>query len=78
MAKEYHFIVKYNDEEGWSIDTDTEVALFDHGTIYDTETDTWEYGYLGEGEYNGQEDELVGLLQLKLNLMNKPVKKGKK
>ena len=78
MAKEYHFIVKYSEQEGWSLDTDTEEALFDNGTIYDTETDRWEYGYLGEGEFNGQEDELASLLHLKLNLMNKPIKKGSK
>ena len=64
--KEYHYIVKYNSEDGWSIDADTESANFPNGTIYNTKTEQWEFGYLGDGKFNGQEDELATQLSRKL------------
>lgn len=59
MSKEYHYIVKWSEREGWQIDPDIESSNFPEGTVYDTEADEWQLGYLGDGEYNGKERELT-------------------
>jgi hypothetical protein len=43
MARQYHFVVQYNDEtnEYW-MDYDSQEAKFDNCPIYNTETDEWE------------------------------------
>ena len=69
-TKEYHYIVRYSEANGWKIDADTESANFPEGTIYNTVTEQWEFGYLGDGKYNGQEDELCSQLSVKLADMN--------
>jgi len=52
--KEHYFIVKWSKQNGWSIDTDTEEARFPDGTVWNgTE---WEYPYLGNGNYNDDND----------------------
>ena len=69
MSKEYHYVVKWSEGEGWQIDPDTESARFPDGTIYDSEQG-WQFGYLGEGEYNGKEVELTDTLTDILDLHN--------
>lgn len=66
MTKEYHYIVKYTEEEGWTIDTDSEETRFPDGTIWNSESGEWEYAYLGEGQFNGKELELTEQLTDKL------------
>lgn len=75
MAKEYHYIVKYSDNGGWQIDPDTEEAKFPDGTIYDHEAGEWQFGYLGDGEYNGKEEDLGSLLSSKLSELNEDTRK---
>ena len=70
MTKEYHYIVKFVEGEGWQIDPDTEDANFPNGTIYDTEAGEWQFGYLGDGKYNGREIELIEKLTNILELNN--------
>jgi hypothetical protein len=71
MNKEHHFIVKFNEETGaWSWDTDVEEARFDEGTIFNYDTNEWSSGYLGDGEYEPNEEELVNQLKHALYVMN--------
>ena len=70
MSKEYHYIVKWNEGEGWQIDSEGEESAFRNGTIYNTETRCWEFAYLGEGEYNGREEYLSETLTDILDLHN--------
>lgn len=58
MSKEYHYIVKWTEERGWEIDPDTESSNFPEGTIYDSE-EGWQFGYLGDGQFNGNEEQLT-------------------
>jgi hypothetical protein len=69
MVKDYHYIVKWSEEAGWQIDADTESSNFPEGTIYDSE-EGWQFGYLGDGEYNGKEEELSETLASSLDLLN--------
>lgn len=71
MSKEYHYIVKWSEEEGWRIDSEGEESAFRNGTIYDKETRCWEFGYLGDGVYNGKEEELSETLLDILELHNR-------
>jgi hypothetical protein len=71
MSKEHHFIVKFNEETGvWSWDTDTEEARFDNETIFNSETNEWSSGYLGDGEFDPAEEGLGEQLQHALYVMN--------
>jgi len=75
--KHYHYIVKWSEGEGWQIDPDTESANFPNGTIYD-EQEGWQFGYLGEGKFNGKEEELSEALTNLLNTANTNEREGKK
>lgn len=70
MTKEYHYIVKYTENEGWTIDTDSEETRFPDGTIWDTEAGEWQFAYLGNGQFNGKEEELAETLSNILDLHN--------
>jgi len=69
--KLHHFVIAYDTETKlWSWATDAEEGAFDDGTIYDKETKEWSSGYLGDGEYEPQEDDLATILQTNLRAMN--------
>jgi hypothetical protein len=71
MSKEHHFVVSFNEETSeWKWDTDVEEARFEEGTIYNTDSNEWSSGYLGDGEYNPAEEELVEQLKHALYVMN--------
>jgi hypothetical protein len=70
MAKEYHYIVKYTEEDGWTIDVPSEEAHFPDGTIWDTEAGEWQLPYLGDGKFNGKEEDLAETLSDILSLHN--------
>lgn len=70
MAKEYTYVIVYKEGEGWEIDTESEEHFFPNGTIYDTDTRKWEYGYLGEGEFNANEKAVTEQLCKALDTMN--------
>ena len=69
MMKDYYYIIKWNEEEGWQI-SPTEEDEFPNGTIFNHKTKEWEQAYLGDGKFNGQEDELATQLSRKLYEMN--------
>jgi len=55
--KEHYFIVKWSRQNGWELDPTIEEARFRDGTVWNGQE--WEYPYLGEGNYNDNND-LVG------------------
>ena len=70
MSKEYTYVIVYKEGEGWEIDTESEEQFFPNGTIYDTNTREWEYGYLGDGEFNADEKAVTEQLCKALDTMN--------
>ena len=70
MAKEYSYVIVYKEGDGWQIDTESEEQFFPNGTIYDSDTTLWEYGYKGEGEYDSNERAVTEQLCRALRQMN--------
>jgi hypothetical protein len=71
MNKVHHFVVSFDEGTGkWQWDTDAEEARFVDGTICDTDTNSWWSGYLGDGEYEPAEDNLIEQLKHALGIMN--------
>ena len=70
MSKEYTYVIVYKEGEGWEIDTESEEQFFPNGTIYDNETKQWEYGYLGDGEFNANEEAVTEQLCKAISIMN--------
>lgn len=60
--KQHHFIVSYTKNGGWNIDIESEEARFPEGTVFNYDTTQWESSYLGDGEYNNNNDEITGIL----------------
>lgn len=56
--KEHHYVVSWSEKSGWSINVDLEELAFPSGSIFDHETNEWEYAYKGDGEYVDNEQEL--------------------
>lgn len=67
---QYHYVVMFDEENGWSIDPWTEESKFPDGTIYDTDTDSWEFGYQGEGIFFNRECDITSQLTIALNKLN--------
>jgi len=76
MSKHYYYVIKYTQEAGWQIDPESESEKFPNGTIFDTQEGEWQHQYLGEGEYNGREEELTDTLQSMLFLHNSVAGEG--
>ena len=71
MNKDHHFIVSFNEDTGkWQWDTDVESARFEEGTIYNHDTNEWSSAYLGDGEYEPIEENLIDQLTHALGIMN--------
>jgi hypothetical protein len=70
MSKEYTYVIVYKEGEGWEIDTESEEQFFPNGTIYDNKTTEWQFGYLGEGEYNADEEAVTEQLYKAIRQMN--------
>jgi hypothetical protein len=70
MAKEHIYVISYTKDDGWKINTELEEECFSNGTIFDTETNEWEYGYLGDGEFHEDEQEITAQLSKALRQMN--------
>jgi hypothetical protein len=63
--------VSFNEETGeWKWNTDVEEARFEEGTIYNIDSNEWSSGYLGDGEYDTAEEELVEQLKHAIYVMN--------
>ena len=72
MSKNHYFIVSYDTDTGeWDIDNDAETSLLDNKTVYDNDTGQWETAYLGDGEYNDNDDDIAGKLYIALKQLNK-------
>ena len=72
MTKNHYFIVSYDTDNGeWDIDTDAETKFLNNETVYDTKTGQWETAYLGDGEYNDNDDDIAGKLYMALKQLNK-------
>ena len=75
MSKLYHYVVMFDEEtNGWSVDIDGEEVAFPNGTIYNNETRGWEYGYAGDGNFVGREQELTKQLSQQLDNWNSLLK----
>lgn len=74
--KEYYYLVRWTETEGWELAPDVEADVLPDGTIWDTERGGWQLPYLGDGKFNGKEEELADELISLLNL-NKREKEGK-
>jgi hypothetical protein len=71
MAKQYQFVIMFDEETNrWSVDYESEESAFPNGTIYDTETKTWEFGYAGDGNFVGREQEVAETISNILDLQN--------
>jgi hypothetical protein len=71
MSKNHYFIVSYDTDTGeWDIDIDAETSRLNNETIYDNETGQWETTYLGDGEYNDNDDDIAGKLYSALKILN--------
>ncbi len=72
MSKNHYFIVSYDTDTGeWDIDIDAQTSRLNNETIYDNETGQWETAYLGDGEYNDNDDDIAGKLYMALKQLNK-------
>ena len=60
--KQHHFVISYNENSGWGIETELEEIVFSDGTVFNHDTTQWENSYLGDGEYNDNNDEITGTL----------------
>ena len=71
MSRRYHYAIMFDEETNrWDIDIDTEEQVFNEGSIYNTETREWEYGYAGDGEFIGREEEITEALSNFLDKQN--------
>lgn len=71
MSRRYHYAVMFDEETNrWSIDIDTEERVFNEGSIYNTETREWEYGYAGDGNFIGKEQGLTEAISQFLDKQN--------
>jgi hypothetical protein len=68
---QYHYVVVYDEVDGWRIDPLQEEIRFVDGTIYDTDTHSWESGYQGEGIFFNRECELTSQLTIALDKLSK-------
>lgn len=68
--KEHHFIVSYSKQNGWIIDLSSEQVKYPDGTIFNYDTSEWELSYIGDGEYNDNDDEITGTLGKALKQLN--------
>ena len=59
----HYFVVSYNSKtQTWDWDTEAEECYFRDGTAVDNDTNEWVAGYIGDGEFLDNQDELSSLL----------------
>ena len=68
---QYHYVVVFDEQKGWHIEPEVEQDVFPNGTIYNTDTESWEYGYQGDGIFFDSELELTSQLTIALDKLNK-------
>ena len=73
----HYFVVSYNSKtQTWDWDTEAEELHFPDGTAVDNNTNEWVAGYIGDGEYLDNQDELSTLLYNHIKQMNMETKNG--
>lgn len=70
MSKEYYYLVRWTEKEGWTMAPDIEADVLPDGTIFDVEAGEWQLPYLGDGEFNGKEKALADDLNDMLDQSN--------
>jgi hypothetical protein len=69
--KQHHYIISYEtDTKSWVLDADCEEVRFPDGTIWNDETQEWESGYLGDGKYESNEEQLGVAINAALAVLN--------
>lgn len=69
--KQHHYILCYEtDTQSWILDSDCEEAHFPDGTIWNNDSQEWESGYLGDGKYESNEEELGAAINAALAVLN--------
>ena len=70
--REFHYILMYDTEtKEWTLDEDSEGFRFPNGNIWNKNTNEWELGYIGEGEYTEGELENMDKVLKALDFLNK-------
>jgi hypothetical protein len=71
MSKQHHFIISYNTARNeWELDADAESVKYEHGTIYNYETDTWHRDYSEDGEFYPEAERLAEQLTEAIKQLN--------
>ena len=71
MNKSHHFVVSFDESTGrWKWDYLEEEVRYSDGTIYNHDTHEWTSGYLGDGEYEPAEENLIEQLKHALWCIN--------
>jgi hypothetical protein len=69
---QYHYVMYFDEEtKEWIHDVDTESVYFDNKTIWNTETEEWESGYLGDGIWNDKQDKVDEIMNDGLQFLNR-------
>jgi hypothetical protein len=71
--KQYYFVTYYDSDTGkWEHDVETEQAMFGNRLIWNNDTSEFECGYLGDGKFEENEEEVSELFNKMLNYGNNP------
>lgn len=69
---QYHYVMYFDEEtKEWIHDVDTESVYFDNKTIWNSETEEWESGYLGDGIWNNKQDKVDEIMNDGLQFLNR-------
>lgn len=75
--RQYHYAIMFDENTNrWDIDIAAEETAFPEGTIYNEDTKEWEYGYAGDGQFVGREQEIMEQLSQQLDKWNSLLKTG--
>jgi endo-beta-N-acetylglucosaminidase D len=71
MSKQHHYIVSYNTARNeWELDADAESVKYEHGTIYNYETDTWHRDYNEDGQFYPEAERLSKAISQAIKQLN--------
>lgn len=71
--KQYYFVVYYDGNTGkWVQDVESESALYGNRLIWNNDTAEFESGYLGDGQFEENEEEVSELFNKMLDYGNNP------
>ena len=68
----YYYLVYFDEEtKEWIHDVDSEEIRLEGKTIWNTETEEWESGYLGDGIWNDKQDKVDEIMNDGLQFLNR-------